>query len=232
LDDEKDDEEIYLEDANKIYLKKNFIEELNQLIDKNNKDLNKKERERLTRFLEKWKILFAPNSKNPGTTTKTKCFANTMPNTPPIRCNPYRTSLKAQDELKKQVKEMLENNIIQRSNSPWAFPVVLAIKSDGTWRFCVDYTKLNQHTIKDNFPIPNIEDYLDRLQSSKIFTVLDFASGFWQITINEDDKRNFLLLQILANILSTTCHLDLLMLQQYFREPFQRHWTLYCIYAV
>ena len=191
LDDEIVDEEIYLEDANKIYLKKNFIDELNQLIDKNNEDLNKKERERLTRFLEKWKILFAPNSKNPGTTTKTKCFANTMPNTPPIRCNPYRTSLKAQDELKKQVKEMLENNIIQRSNSPWAFPVVLAIKSDGTWRFCVDYTKLNQHTIKDNFPIPNIEDYLDRLQSSKIFTVLDFASGFWQIPINEDDKEKF-----------------------------------------
>ena len=65
----------------------------------------------------------------------------------------------------------------------------MAIKSDGRWRFCVDYSKLNQQTIKDSFPIPNVEDYLDRLQEAKIFTVLDFASGFWQIPINEEDEE-------------------------------------------
>jgi hypothetical protein len=114
-----------------------------------------------------------------------------MPNTQPIRCHPYRTSIKAHDELKRLVNEMLDNGIVQKSNSPWAFPVVLAIKSDGTWRFCVDYSKLNAATIRDNFPLPNIEEYLDRLQRAKVFTVLDFASGFWQIGINEDDKEKF-----------------------------------------
>ena len=135
--------------------------------------------------------MFAFDSKNPGATTKTKCYANTIPGTEPIRTHPYRTSINAINELKKQVSEMLSSGIINKSNSPWAFPVVLALKSDGSWRFCVDYSKLNQKTKRDSFPLPNIEEYLDRLSKAKVFTVLDFASGFWQIPINEEDKEKF-----------------------------------------
>jgi len=173
-----------------IYSKKKFKSEIKEMM-KNNNDLEEKEKEKFQKFLCNWRNLFAVDPKNPGATTKTKCFANTIPNTEPIRCHPYRTSLKAHNELKKQVKEMLSNKVIEKSNSPWAFPVVLAIKSDGSWRFCVDYSKLNKKTIKDNFPLPNIEDYLDRLQKANVFTVLDFASGFWQIPINESDKEKF-----------------------------------------
>jgi len=218
LENNEDDDKIYLENTKNSYLKKDFIEDLNELLEKNNKNMNPNEKERLIKFLERWKILFAVDSKNPGTTTKTKCFANTNPNTPPIRCQPYRCSLKAQDELKKQVEEMLKNKIIQKSNSPWAFPVVLAIKSDGTWRFCVDYSKLNQNTIKDNFPIPNVEDYLDRLQDAQIFTVLDFASGFWQIPINEDDEEKFSFITSLELTFSPVCLLVLLMHLQFFKS--------------
>ena len=187
------DDKIYIPDEKgkeQIYSKKQFISELEKLLESNN-DLSSNEKVKLVKFLNEWRKLFAVDPKNPGTTTKTKCFANTMPNTEPIRCQPYRVSIKAHDELKKLVKEMLSNKVIEKSNSPWAFPVVLAIKSDGTWRFCVDYSKLNQKTIKDTFPLPNIEEYLDRLQKAKIFTVLDFASGFWQIPINEADKEKF-----------------------------------------
>jgi Reverse transcriptase (RNA-dependent DNA polymerase). len=84
---------------------------------------------------------------------------------------------------------MLKNNIIRKSKSPWAFPVVLAAKSDGTWRFCVDYSKLNKKIPLDSFPLPRVDDYLDRLQKGKIFTVVDLASGFWQIPVREEDKE-------------------------------------------
>jgi hypothetical protein len=83
----------------------------------------------------------------------------------------------------------LSSGVISKSNSAWAFPVVLALKSDGTYRFCVDYSKLNNITVRDTFPLPNIEDHLDQLQKAKIFTVVDLASGFWQIPVKEEDKE-------------------------------------------
>src|SRR5688500_2396969 len=101
---------------------------------------------KLKEFLVKYKYLFAFDSKSPGATTKTQCHVNTIPNSTPIRTRPNRTSFAALEELKKQVDEMLNNGIINKSNSAWAFPVVLALKSDGTYRFCVDYSKLNNIT--------------------------------------------------------------------------------------
>jgi hypothetical protein len=179
--------------------------------------------------------LFAFDPKNPGATTKTKCFANTQPNTQPKRTHPYRTSINAVNELKKQVSEMLSSGIINKSNSPWAFPVVLALKSDGSWRFCVDYSKLNQKTIRDSFPLPNIEEYLDRLSKAKVFTVLDFASGFWQIPINEEDKEKFSFITSFGTYQFNyliLCLLVLLMLLLFFREQFQRLLILFCIFVV
>ncbi len=110
-------------------------------------------------------------------------------NLEPIRTHPYRTSPKAAEELRRQVNEMLNSKIIRKSKSAWAFPVVLAMKSDGTWRFCVDYSKLNKYVPRDSFPLPNMDDHLDRLGKAKIFTVIDLASGFWQIPVEESDKE-------------------------------------------
>jgi hypothetical protein len=87
------------------------------------------------------------------------------------------------------VNEMLSSKIIRKSKSAWAFPVVLAMKSDGSWRFCVDYSKLNKYVPRDSFPLPNMDDHLDRLGKAKIFTVNDPASGFWQIPVEESDKE-------------------------------------------
>ena len=76
------------------------------------------------------------------------------------------------------VTEMQERGIVQPSTSPWASPVVLMSKKDGSHRFCVDFRKLNSMTKKDVYPLPRVDDILDTLGNAKYFTTLDLASGY------------------------------------------------------
>ncbi|UYV64999.1 K02A2.6-like [Cordylochernes scorpioides] len=84
---------------------------------------------------------------------------------------------------------MLEEGIIRQSSSPWSFPVILVKKRDGKYRFCVDYRKLDEVTVKDVYPIPRIDDVMDTLQGSKYFSAIDLKSGYWQVEIEERDKE-------------------------------------------
>ena len=79
---------------------------------------------------------------------------------------------------------MQEEGVIQPLNSPWASPVVLVRKWDGSLRFCVDYRALNSVTKQDVFPLPWIDDLLDKLGQAKYFTTLHLISGYWQIKVN------------------------------------------------
>ena len=81
---------------------------------------------------------------------------------------------------------MLQAGIIRPSRSPWSFPAILIPKKDNTMRFVIDYRKLNAITVQDCFPLPRIDDILDRLNNSKFFTALDLKSGYWQITLDKD----------------------------------------------
>ena len=81
---------------------------------------------------------------------------------------------------------MLDFKAIRCSNSPWASPVVLVRKKDGSLRFCIDLRKLNAQTIKDAYSIPRIEDALDSLNRACIFTPLDLKSGYWQVELDEE----------------------------------------------
>ncbi|GBN37554.1 Retrovirus-related Pol polyprotein from transposon 297 [Araneus ventricosus] len=94
-----------------------------------------------------------------------------------------------QEEAERLVKEMADNGIVEESSGPWASPIVLVKKKDGSTRFCVDYRKLNEITIKDSYPLPRIDDTLDALNGSQWFSTLDLKSGYWQVEIQPEDKE-------------------------------------------
>ena len=103
------------------------------------------------------------------------------PNRPPYRLGPAE-----QDELEAQVKDLLTQGFIRPSSSPYGAPVLFVPKKDGRWRMCVDYRALNKQTIKDKFPLPRIDSLLDRLGRARVFSKLDLASGYHQISMAEN----------------------------------------------
>lgn len=105
----------------------------------------------------------------------------------PISVRERRRTFEERTEITKQVGDMLRSKIIRPSTSDWAAPVVLARKKDGTWRFCIDYRRLNAVTKRDVYPLPRIDDTLDALGKAKYFSTLDFTSGYWQLGIEADD---------------------------------------------
>ena len=87
------------------------------------------------------------------------------------------------------VKDMLTGGQIEPSDSPWASPVVLVTKKDGSTRFCVDYRRLNSLTVKDAYPLPRIDDSLRLLGNQQWFSTMDLASGYWQVAMSPEAKR-------------------------------------------
>ena len=106
-----------------------------------------------------------------------------LPGTGPISKRPYRMPAKDLEEIKKQIKELLEKGYIRPSSSPWGAPVLLVEKKDGSLRMVVDYRALNEVTIKNKYPLPMINDLFDQLQGAKVFSKIDLRSGYHQLKI-------------------------------------------------
>ena len=90
-------------------------------------------------------------------------------------------------ELRDHIHKLLEEDLISPSNSPWAAPIVVVRKPDGSIRSCVDYRQLKSKTVKDAYPIPRIEEAIDNMSKAKYFTTLDLAAGYWQVGLTNAD---------------------------------------------
>lgn len=104
-------------------------------------------------------------------------------NATPIKQHPYLCSPAKKEVMKKELDHLIENGFAKPSRSPWSSPCVLPSKSDGTPRFCTDFCKVNAATVTDSFPLPCIEDCVDKVSPAQFITKLDLLKGYRQVPL-------------------------------------------------
>jgi hypothetical protein len=104
-----------------------------------------------------------------------------------VNSRPYRLSFSQKNTMEALILELLKNKLIQPSAIPYSSPAILVKKKDDTWRLCIDYRKLNKITVKNEYPIPIIEDLQDELNGAKIFSKIDLRYGYHQIRMHVSD---------------------------------------------
>jgi hypothetical protein len=165
----------------------NLPDHLNELVERSSTHLSADEKQQLACLLSKYASIFVASSDDLGCTNLVKHTINTG-NAIPIRQAPRRQPFGKRQCETEEIERMLSKGIIEPSNSAWSSPIVLVTKKDGSTRFCVDYRKLNEVTVKDAYPIPRVDDCLDALSGAKWFNCMDLCSGFWQIEMDKNDK--------------------------------------------
>jgi hypothetical protein len=107
---------------------------------------------------------------------------------PPIKQRYYPVSPHVQRNIDLELDEMLKAGVVEKSTSAWSSPVLLIPKKDGTFRFCVDFRKLNAVTERDAYPLPYISAILDKLRNATFMSSLDIKSAFWQVPVAEKSR--------------------------------------------
>ncbi|KAI5750678.1 hypothetical protein M8J77_000323 [Diaphorina citri] len=107
----------------------------------------------------------------------------------PIRQRPYNVNPKMQEVINLEVDKMLSEGVIEPSNSPWSNPIVLVKKPDNSYRFCLDFRKLNEVTVKDAYPLPRIDNVLDSLRNAHYISKLDLKSAYWNIPLAPESRE-------------------------------------------
>ncbi|CAH2087421.1 unnamed protein product [Euphydryas editha] len=141
-------------------------------------------KKRLVKILDKYSDYFLTGTAT--TTVKTGQMHIRLTSDTPINYRPYKLSYDEKLRVRAIVRDLLDKKIIRESESEYASPVLLVRKKDGSDRMVVDFRALNQLTIKDRYPLPLIEDHVDRLGNSKFYSALDMVTGFHQISLSED----------------------------------------------
>ena len=151
-------------------------------------DLPKAEKDTFCQFLMDHHQAFSIEDGERGETDLVEMEID-MGESSPKSQKPRRMPFAVRQEIARQLKKMQDAGVVQPSKSPWASPVVLVRKKDGSHRFCVDYRELNSVTKADNFPLPRIEDNLEQLGRSKYCSTLDLSAGYWQIRMKADSRE-------------------------------------------
>lgn len=155
--------------------------------------LNEEEYVEINKLIKKFRKLFFKEGDKLSSTTAIEHEIITTTDQA-INAKLYRFPPQHEEEVRRQVREMEEQGIIRKSNSRYASPlIVIPKKIDNSgkkkFRIVVDYRKLNEITVDDKFPLPNIDAILDKLGKAQYFSTIDLAKGYHQILINEEDKK-------------------------------------------
>ena len=164
--------------------------------------VNQAEKQQLQSLLHEFADVFSWQGEL-GWTSQIKHEIHTGSATP-LRSRPRQTGHHEKAKVDKLLQDMLANDIIEKSTSPWASPIVLATKKDGSTRFCVDYRRLNSVTEDTAYPLPRIDETLDCLGNSQWFSTLDLASGYWQVEQKRQSRSQHLSLTV-DSISSRSC---------------------------
>ena len=142
----------------------------------------------LAELLDKYQAVFAKDKTDLGCCELVKHKINTGTSVP-VR-QPFRPTPKGfEGEELSHLKEQLDAGVVVPSKSPWASAVVLVRKKDQSVRWCVDYRRVNECSVKDAYPLPRTDMCLDCLSGAKLFSTLDLQSGYWQIKMDETDQE-------------------------------------------
>ena len=159
---------------------------LRDLYEKSTRGLEGYQKERVAQLLDRFQDSFSRHEWDIGLTHLTEHAIKTG-DAPPIKQAPRRVPLAYAEEEKKAIEDLKAKGVIRDSVSPWASPIVLVSKKDGGVRPCVDYRKVNELVKPDGFPLPRIQDCLDAVAGSKLFSTFDLTSGYFQIPLKKED---------------------------------------------
>ncbi|MCG7883681.1 MAG: reverse transcriptase family protein, partial [Candidatus Thiodiazotropha endolucinida] len=149
-------------------------------------NLSGEEEEAVKLLLLKHSAVFSMSKSDLGNTDIIQHRINTGL-APPIRLPQRRVPMAMKEAVDAEVQRLIDTNLVVKSKSPWAFPLVPIRKKDNSIRICVDYRKLNEVTLPDSYPLPRIRDCLDALEGAKWFSTLDCTSGFFQVQNHPSD---------------------------------------------
>jgi hypothetical protein len=108
---------------------------------------------------------------------------------PPIASRFRRLEGAKLEAARQEFQAMERDGVVERSTSPWASPLHLVLKKDGTWRPCGDFRRLNLVTVPDVYPLPNMLDFSDHLNGCTVFSKIDLRKGYWQVPVRLEDRK-------------------------------------------
>ncbi len=140
--------------------------------------------EDLETLLSEYKSIF---SDKPGDTTQVEMMIETGDNAP-FRQTPYSVPIGIRDKVKKELDLLEEAGIIERSDSPWASPLVPVKKPDGSVRLCVDFRRLNSATVREPYYIPGLDEIVHKVGQARVLSKVDLTKGFHQVSVKVEDR--------------------------------------------
>ncbi|CAB4434110.1 unnamed protein product [Rhizophagus irregularis] len=166
------------ENKKKKFEKKIYLGEMNDL-----------KKEMFKELIREYEDIFEYDEEKLGRVDKVKHEIEIREDQEPIAQKRYRETEEKEKFIKKEIEQLLKMGKIKKSWSPWSSPVTLAGKKSGNYRFCIDYRKLNSVTKSDAYPLPRIDELLEKFRKGNWFTSLDLAAGYHQVEMAENDKE-------------------------------------------